>query len=133
MLDRNPNLPCGKGRGATSRIGQGGAQQLSVPAPAQRPPAVRVEPHHHAVAAAGPPAVRDAVLLPVLRAHHPQPDFLAAVVELDNRSHGEIKKKNGRRVDWSGKRWIFSISADERVGPLIRAGLFIRLAFLFLS
>lgn len=86
MPHRHPDLPSGQGRGAAGRVGQGRAQRLSVLAPSQRTPPVRVEPHLDDLAAAGPPAVRHPVLLPVLRHHHHEPDCVPTPVEPLDRS-----------------------------------------------
>lgn len=95
MPHRHPDLPARQGRGAAGRVGQGRAQRLSVLAPSQRTPPVRVEPHLHDLTASGTPAVRHPVLLPVLRHHHHKPDRLPTLVESLDRSGLQHLKPNG--------------------------------------
>lgn len=85
MPDRDSNLPGRTGRGTAGGDGQVRAQRLSVLAPAQRTPAVRLEPHLDALAAARTATVRHPVLLPVLRAAGDRPDRLPAFLELVDR------------------------------------------------
>lgn len=85
MPDLDSNLPHRSGRGAAGGDGQVRAQRLSVLAPPQRTPAIRLESCLDALAAAWTSAVCHIVLLPVLRATGDHLDRLPALVELVDR------------------------------------------------
>lgn len=81
--DWDSNFPGGKSCRAACRHRQDGAQRLSLLAPSQWTPQIRVEPHFDAIAAAGTSVVLYPLLLPVHCAGDSESHFLAATLELD--------------------------------------------------